>query len=73
MRNFLLGLVIYGALVVIYLLVVLRFLGDWLIGIFNNDLALYAAFALGLVVAQGVLLEFVTSFRLVLLNVERLE
>jgi hypothetical protein len=73
LRNFILELVVYGVLVVVYFLFVLRFLGGWLTDLFNNDLAVYAVFALGLVVAQGALLDFVTTFLLDLLKLERLD
>ncbi len=73
LRNFILELVVYGVLVVAYFLVVLRFLGGWLTDLFNTNLTLYAVFALGLVVAQGALLDFVTTFLLDLLKLERLD
>jgi hypothetical protein len=54
--------VVYAILLVIYFLVVLRFLGDPLNRLFQSNLTLYAIVALGLILAQGVLLDFVTSF-----------
>ena len=72
-RTFLLELSVYAVLVVIYFWVVLRVLGGWLIGIFDADLRVYAVVALGLVVAQGALLDFVTTFLLDLLKVDRLD
>lgn len=58
---------IYGVLVVIYFLLVLRFLGAWLKDIFDHQRALYAGTALLLMLGQGVVLELVSTgiFRLV--------
>lgn len=71
--NFAIELVVYGFLVVGYFYVVLRFLETFLADLFGNNLTLYAFLGLGLVVAQGVLLETITSFILDWLNLERLE
>lgn len=72
-RNFILEMIVYGALVVIYFLVVLRFLGQPLTELYNSNLGYYAIVALALIVAQGVVLEWVTSFLLDFLGLERLE
>jgi hypothetical protein len=64
LKSFLIELVVYGALVVGYFFLVLNFLGDWLYRIFQNDHALYAAVALGLIVGQGIVLEVLTRFLL---------
>ena len=72
-RNFAIEVVIYGALVVVYFLLVLRFLAEPLENLFDENLVLYALVALALIVAQGALLEFVTSFLLDRLGLERLE
>lgn len=72
-RNFLIELVLYAALVVIYFVLVLRFLGEPLTELYNSQPALYAAAALLLIVAQGIVLEWVTSFLVGLLDLERLE
>lgn len=72
-RNFILEMIVYGALVVIYFLVVLRFLGQPLTELYNSNLRYYAIVALVLIVAQGVVLEWVTSFLLDFLGLERLE
>ena len=72
-RNFLIELVLYGILVVVYFLLVLRLLGDWLAGLFGSNLPLYAFLSLGFVVVQAVFLDGVTSFLLDWLNLERLE
>jgi hypothetical protein len=55
-------IVVYALLLVVYFLLVLRFLGAPLDSLFERDLLLYGIVALGLIVAQGVLLDFVTSF-----------
>jgi hypothetical protein len=72
-RNFILEMVIYGALVTIYFLLVLRYLGDWLYELYQSELRLYAFLALALIVAQAVVLEALTSFLITRLGLERLE
>jgi hypothetical protein len=72
-RNFTIEVITYGALVVVYFFLVLRFLAEPLANLFQTNLVIYAFVALGLIVAQGVLLEFVTSFLLERLGVELLE
>jgi hypothetical protein len=72
-RNFLIEMVIYAALVVGYFYLALRFLGNPLKHLFTNNLELYAFLALVLVVAQGVLLEALTSLIVNWLKLERLE
>ena len=61
-RNLLIEIVIYGVLIFGYYLMVLRWLGDWLMSIFQSDLILYAFTGLGLIVVQAALLDLVTSF-----------
>jgi len=72
-RNFLIEMVVYGGLVVIYFFVVLRLLGNFLSQIFIDNLRVYAVIALILIVAQGVLLDFLTTFLLDNIKLERLE
>ena len=72
-RNFAIEVVIYGALVVVYFFLILRFLAEPLANLFEENLVVYAFVALGLIVAQGALLEFVTSFLLDRLGLDRLE
>lgn len=72
-RNLVIELVLYGVLVIVYFLAVLRLLNDPLTGLFHNNLVVYAVIGLGLIVAQGVLLDIVTSFLLNRLHLERLE
>ncbi|MFN2227732.1 MAG: hypothetical protein ACK2UY_15530 [Anaerolineae bacterium] len=72
-RNFVIEMVIYGLLVLGYFFLVLRLLGDPLKDLFDQNILLYALVALGLIVAQSVLLEMVTSFLMNRLKLERLE
>jgi hypothetical protein len=71
--NFGIELLIYGVLVVGYFYLVLRLLGPWLSHLFQNDLVTYAVIGLSLIVAQGIVLEQVTSLILNWLNLNRLE
>ena len=73
LRNVLIEMSIYGVLLVIYFLLVLRFLGDFLFDLFNNQLVVYGFVGLGLIVAQGILLETITSFLIRLLRLDRLD
>ena len=57
---FVLELAVYAALVTGYYLLVLKFLGSWLYGLFQDDRQTYAGVALGLIIAQGFLLEILT-------------
>jgi hypothetical protein len=68
-----LELTIYGVLLVVYFVLVLRFLGAPLVRLFDDDLVLYAAAALGLIVAQGVVLDLVTSLLMRLLRIDALD
>jgi hypothetical protein len=70
-RNFIIELVVYGALVLAYSFVVLRWLSDPLYEMFHTNLLLYALLSLGLIVAQGAVLDVVTSFLLRLLPTHR--
>ncbi|HCB50344.1 MAG: hypothetical protein AMJ56_06575 [Anaerolineae bacterium SG8_19] len=72
-RNFLIELVVYGALVVAYFILVLRSLGGWLTSLYDNNLPVYSIVALVLIVVQAVFLEKVTSFLIERLGLERLE
>ena len=72
-RGFTIELLIYAALVVAYFFLVLRFLGDPLERLFESHLAVYALVSLALIVAQGVLLEAVTSFVIGLLGLDKYE
>jgi hypothetical protein len=72
-RNLVIELVVYSALVLIYSVVVLRWLGEPLRQLFHSSLPVYAVLSLGLIVAQGALLDVVTAFLLNQLPIERLE
>jgi hypothetical protein len=72
-RNFAIEVLIYAALVVGYFVLVLRLLGEPLRELFTNNLTLYAFAALALIVVQGVVLEFLTSFLVNRLGLERLD
>lgn len=71
-RNLAMELAVYGMLLVLYFFLVLQFLGDILSRLFESQTVAYAFLGLGLIVAQGVLLEAVTSFLLRLLRLDRL-
>jgi hypothetical protein len=73
MRNFVIELVVYGALVLAYSWLVLRWLSEPLRELFHSNLLVYALLSLGLIVAQGAVLDVVTAFLLSLLPMERLE
>ena len=60
--SFLAELVIYSLLVVSYFFLILHFLGNWLQGLSKESIKLYAVVALGLMIGQAVLLEWVTTF-----------
>lgn len=72
-RNFAIEVLVYAILVVAYFFLVLRFLGDPLAKLFSNNLVVYAFVGLALIVVQGAVLEFVTSFLISQLGLDRLE
>jgi hypothetical protein len=72
-RNFLLEMLIYGGLVTAYFFVVLQFLSGYLNRWFETNLVLFAVMGLILIVAQGILLDLVTSFLMDQIKLERLE
>ncbi len=63
-KRFALELVVYSLLVAGYYLVVLHLLGGLLADIYSHERRVYAALALGLIVAQGFVLEILTRFLL---------
>ena len=63
-RRFALELVVYSLLVAGYYLLVLRFLGGVLADVYLHERKTYAALTLGLIVAQGLVLEILTRFLL---------
>jgi hypothetical protein len=72
-RSVLIELLLYGTLMTLYVLVILRLLPAPLQSLFHNNLLVYAAVSLLLIVAQGALLEALTSFLLDRLRLERFE
>ncbi|OGO18048.1 MAG: hypothetical protein A2Z14_02625 [Chloroflexi bacterium RBG_16_48_8] len=64
MRSLALELMIYGPLVTIYFLVVFAFAKDLLVRMYHEILVVYSVVALLMIVAQGVLLEALTSWLL---------
>jgi hypothetical protein len=62
---------LYAALVIAYGFFVLHFLGNWLFELYRDRRGLYAVAALGLIIAQGFLLEFVGRALLRLVNGKR--
>lgn len=73
LRNLVVELMVYGVLVVAYSVVVLRLLGEPLARLFGSDLIAYAFVGLGLIVAQGLILDVITSFLVNQLRLDRLE
>ncbi|MEP6936868.1 MAG: hypothetical protein ABI871_02250 [Chthoniobacterales bacterium] len=68
LRAFLIELPVYAVLVVVYLLVVMHFLSDWLQHLVTTNVKLYALAAIGLIIGQAVVLESVTTGLLRLLR-----
>lgn len=68
-----LELVIYATLLIIYFLVVLRYLQPVLAQLFTSNLTVYGFLGLGLIVGQAVLLDLVTAFLVSQLNLEQLD
>lgn len=70
-RNLIIEIIIYGILLVVYFFVVLRYLNGFLTGLFLNQTIIYAFLGLGLIVAQGVVLEALTSYLIRMLRLDR--
>ncbi len=58
---FLVELLLYAIFALVYFFLVLRFLGDWLREVFVANKIFYAILALTLIMAQGMLLDMLTS------------
>ncbi|MFA5109873.1 MAG: sodium-independent anion transporter [Desulfobaccales bacterium] len=58
--SFSVELIVYAAFVTGYFLLVLHFLGDWIKHVYYHDKTRYAFLAVGLISAQGVVLERLT-------------
>ncbi len=61
-RNLMMEIIIYSILIFGYYLIVLRWMDEWLLSIFQSNLVVYAISGLGLIIIQAALLDFVTSF-----------
>jgi len=70
-RNLLIEIIIYSILVFVYYLLVLRWLGDWFMMIFDTNLVYYAVAGLGMIFIQAVLLDFVTSYLMKLIKTDQ--
>ena len=64
---------LYGVLLVIYFLLVLRFLNQPLTHLFHSNLLAYAFVALSLIAAQGILLSILTTFLIGLFSSKKSE
>lgn len=70
-RNLLAELIVYSILIMGYFLLVLRYLDDWLVALFDTRLVVYAFVGLGLILAQGVLLDIITTLLLRYLRIDQ--
>ena len=61
LATFLLELLVYTALVFVYLALVMHFQGDWVSRIYNHHRRWYAVLAIALIIGQAVVLETVTT------------
>ncbi len=71
--NFLIEIIIYGILLAIYFVLVLRYLGQPLNQLFHLDPWVYAFATLLLIVIQSVALEMITSFLLDRLGLDKVD
>ena len=55
---------VYAGIIVAYYYLVLSLLGSWVTHLFETDRRLYAAACLGMILAQGVLLDLTTTLLL---------
>lgn len=72
-RNVIIELIVYGILLVAYFFLVLRSLSAVLIRYFETNLVMYAFLGLGLILAQGVVLDVITSFIVGQIKLDRVE
>ena len=70
-RNLLVEILIYSVLIFGYYLIVLRYLDDWLLSLFQSSLSFYSLIGIGMIIIQAVLLDFVTSFLLKYLKLDQ--
>ena len=71
--NLIIEFIIYGGLVTLYFLVILRYLNVPIKNLFDNNLPFYAIVSLVLIGLQGVLLERVTFYILDWVGLKRFE
>ncbi len=64
LRSFLVEFVMYACLVAAYYFLVLQYLGPWLTELFKTDRQVYSWVALGLIIGQGIMLDFLTQILL---------
>jgi hypothetical protein len=62
LRAFFVELAVYAALVVGYFFAVLHFLAGWIAQLEKTHITIYAFVALGLIIAQGIVLESLTTW-----------
>ena len=62
LHRFGIQMVIYGVLVTIYLFLVWRYLSEWLVMLYYENLILYAIICLVFIIVQAVFLDSVTNF-----------
>ena len=67
-RSFLLELLVYSALIIVYVVFVIAALESRLHGLYDQSKTRYAVIALLLIIGQGVVLELVTSLLLRLIR-----
>jgi Kef-type K+ transport system membrane component KefB len=68
MKAFLLHFVIYGSLLLVYFVLVLRYWAAWLLSLFHHHRAEYALVAIVLMITQAVGLEAVSHLLLRLIR-----
>lgn len=61
LRALVFELIVYGLLVTVYVLLVLRYLDGWLKHLYDNGKTRYAIICLLLIIGQGVALEMITG------------
>jgi len=71
LRNLVAEIIVYSILIAAYYFLVLQGLDIWLTSVFGTNLVWYAFFGLGLILAQAVLLDFVTILLLRYLRVDQ--
>jgi hypothetical protein len=70
LKSFGIELAVYCFLVLGYFFFVLHFMGGWLFHLYTSERKLYAAVCLILIIAQGLVLEFLTRNLLRLIKYE---